>query len=179
MGGSWIMIRYRKTIQIKTTRNGDIEIATDVGQTWRTLRIVSSSPVTEWLSRSSQNTLAHWQKDMIKVVLDAYSHTIPEHGQAFELYQVYKKGQGYTSTSDVMLMRIPQYNVWFFSTSENTWLFEQKLENFSMTIDQSVGSILDKTVREQIYVWSDTQRGIKPSRIKYSDQDYQAKGLAQ
>jgi hypothetical protein len=179
MGGFRIMIRYRKKITVKTNQNDDIEIQTDMGQTWRALLINSSSPVTDWLSKSSQNNLAHWQKDMIKVILDAHHNELSDSSQRnFDLYHVYQKGQGYQSrSSDVMLMRIPDKNVWFFSTSDNTWLFEQKYENFTIDVEISIGGVLDKEIRQQLYDWSDRMRGIKTDTVRYTDQDYINKGL--
>lgn len=174
------MIRYKKKISFKTNQNDDMFIETDMGQTWRAMPITSSNPVTDWLQRSSQNTLAHWQKDMIKIILDAYQHTLPDiYEKTFCLYHVYKKGQGYQSkNSDVMLMRIPDKNVWFISTQENTWLFEQEYENFTITADMAIDSILEENTRQQLYNWSDSMRGIKPAKVKYSDDDYVKKGIA-
>jgi len=171
------MIRYRKTIQAKTTRNGELSFETDLGQTWRSLEINSPNPTSDWLYQSAQGDLQHWQKDMAKVVLDSFVHEVQDRCP-YVLYNVYQKGQGYASrASDVFVMRIPSNNVWFVSTTEHTWLFEEALQNFPIKVEHAAGSILTKEVRQKFYDWSDTQRGITPSKIIYTDNDYAARGL--
>lgn len=171
------MIRYRKTIQIKTSRNGEMSIETDLGQTWRTLELNGSHALTDWIHQSAQGSLQHWQKDMSKVVLDAFVHEIQDHHN-YKVYKVYQKGHGYQSTaSDVFMMRIPQHAVWCIFTSEHTWIFEETLDNFPLTVEDAEGSILKETVRQSLYDWSDTMRGIKPKKIIYNDEHYAAKGI--
>jgi len=171
------MIRYRKTIQVKTSRNGDLFLETDLGQTWRTIELSGRNAITEWMYNSAQTTLQHWQKDIAKVVLDAFVHEMQDE-HVYTVYRVYQKGQGYTSTaSDVFIMRIKHLNIWYISTSDNTWIFEEKLENFPLMVSDAEGSILEREVRQMLYDWSDTQRGIKPKKIIYTDEDYAAKGI--
>lgn len=171
------MIRYRKKLQIKTSRNGDLFIETDLGQTWRTIQLSGKAALTEWIHTSAQTNLQHWQKDMAKVVLDAFVQEIQDE-HVYTIYRVYQKGQGYTSTaSDVFIMRIKHLAVWYISTSDNTWIFEEKLENFPLATEDATGSILDLQVRQNLYDWSDQRRGIKPKKIRYTDEHYAAKGL--
>jgi len=172
------MIRYRKTIQLKTNRNGDLSLETDLGQTWRTLQLRGKTAITDWIFNSAQGNLQHWQKDMSKIVLDSFVHEIQDE-HPYTIYQVYQKGQGYQSkVSDVFLMRIQSHNVWFVSTSEHTWIVEESLENFPLNTDLATGSILNETVRKQLYDWSDSLRGIKTKKQSlYTEKDYQAKGL--
>ena len=171
------MIRYRKRIQAKTTRNGELEFETDLGQTWRTLKINSSNPMSDWLYQSAQGELQHWQKDIAKVVLDSFSSEVMD-SNSYLLYNVYQKGQGYASTSgDVFLMRIPSRKVWYISTSEHTWVFEEALENFPINVELAVGSVLNRDTRQTLYDWSDRQRGIPPKKIKYTDNNYKDRGL--
>jgi len=171
------MIRYRKNLRI-TERQDNLQIETDMGQTWRCMEINSTSPMTNWTKMSGHTELQQWQKDMCKVILDAFVAQLPEGGaNSYQLYHVYKKGQGYQSTSDVMLMRIPSKSVWFVCTTEHTWLIQEKYNNFTINCDDAIGSVLDSTVRQQLYDWSDQQRKIRKSKIKYTDLDYQAKGL--
>lgn len=172
------MIRYRKNIQVKTNRNGDLSLETDFGQTWRTIQINGKNPMSDWMYQSAQQELQHWQKDIAKVVLDSFVHEMQDHCP-YVLYNVYQKGQGYASTqSDVFLMRIPHNNVWFLSTSQHTWVFEEKLQNFPIPVEEALGSILDLQVRQILYNWSDNQRGIKTKKIMYTDEHYVEKGLA-
>jgi hypothetical protein len=173
------MIRYRKKIQAKTNRNGDLSLETDLGQTWRTIQINGQTPMSDWLYQSAQQELQQWQKDMAKVVFDAFMNHVEDHCP-YVVYNVYQKGQGYASrNSDVFLMRIPSKNVWFISTSGHTWVFEEALDNFPIPVDEALGSILDRQVRQELYDWSDNQRGIKTKKIMYSDEQYLEKGLAQ
>lgn len=175
------MIRYRRTIQFKTNRNGELYLETDFGQTWRTLEMRGRTAMSDWLFGSAQTELQHWQKDLAKVVLDAFVDEIHEDGKPFPytIYRVYQKGQGYQSTqSDVFLMRIPAHNIWYVSTSENTWIFFENLDNFPIFAEEAIGSVLDRNVRQHLYDWSDHKRGIAPNKIKYTDNDYQNKGIA-
>lgn len=173
------MIRLREKISINTNSNGELYIQTDMGQTWKCMSINDASPMSKWLSLSSKHILQHWQKDMCKVVLDAYINQLPESGEAsYQLYHAYQKGQGYTSGSDIMLMRIPLANIWFISTTDYTWIIEEKFENFTIFKSDAFASILDKPTRQMLYDWSDSMRGIKPNKIRYTDQDYLNKGLA-
>lgn len=179
MGGSRTMIRYKHKLSFNTSRNGELYIETDMGQTWKCLEVNDSSPMTAWIAKSAQTELQHWQKDIAKVVVDAFVDQLPDFGSSsYTLYHVYQKGQGYRSTSDVMLMRIPSRNIWFISTEKNTWMIENKFDNFTLFTSDALGSILEKTVRTTLYDFSDSQRGIKQSSIKYTDADYVAKGIA-
>jgi hypothetical protein len=171
------MIRYRKTIGVKTTRNGDLYLDTDLGQTWKTIQSNGQTAISDWLWQSAQTEQCHWQKDMAKVVLDAFVHELKDQ-TPYTIYHVYQRGQGYQSRqSDVFLMRIPSHNAWFLSTSDHTWIFEESLENFHINIETAIGSIMDREVRQQLYDWSDQRRGIPIKKIKYTDSDYAAKGL--
>jgi hypothetical protein len=158
---------------MNTNRNGDKTLQTDLGQTWRLQKVNSQSPMGDWLLHSAQRELQHWQKDMAKIVLDAFVHEL-EDRTPYELYMVYQKGQGYTGTvnSDVFVMHIPRKKVWFVSTTENTWIVEEKLENFPLKIEDAVGSLCDIETRKILYEWSDTMRSIPTSTVMRTEQEY-------
>ncbi len=172
------MIRYRKSIEIKTTRNDELHLETDIGQSWRTFEIYDSNAFTEWMYTSAKGDLQTWQKDIAKVVLDALNNHITS-TKSVILYKVYQKGRGYKDSSgDVFIMRIPNCDLWFISTTEHTWIFQESLENFYIKVENAEESVLNKEMRQRIYDWSDGLRGITPRQAQYTEADYIAKGIA-
>lgn len=172
------MIRYRRAIELKTNRNGDIALETDMGQTWRTTLVKSHNHFGEWLW-SHHTSLREWQKDMMALIHEAYN---PEYNlHPIELYWVYQKGTGYQNQSvDIALARIPTKNIWVLMTPQNTWIQENKHGNFSFLVEDSSGPVTDEKTRDEIWNFRDYMRHgrILDTKKRYKDSDYEQKGIA-
>lgn len=144
------MIRYRNKIQISETRNGEYIIESDRGSRYLTNQIVNTrTPVTDWFEKQHPSDLRQWQKDaIIKSFYDALD--------GLDLFVIYKQGAGYSQPHDMILAR--KGNLWIFATEQDTWFVRGETNGVIFNREDSMGSILDRSVREEIYLVCD---GIK------------------
>lgn len=173
------MIRYKNRVSLNKNRNGEIQLQTDMGQTWNTTIVKEYRPFGEWLI--SYNTqLRQWQKDMMDLVHQAFNTEYDLH--PIELYWAYQKGTGYSSQNhDVAFARIPSKHIWLLMTNQHTWIKQCEYSSFTFTVEEASGSVLTEQTRDLIWDFRDFHRHGKtfPKKRKYTDQDYVDRGLTQ
>ena len=137
------MIRYNKKIGIKQTRQGEWIIESDRGQRFDTLPIIdNSTPITRWWESQHQSELRQWQKDMlVKSFSDALG--------SLDLFIVFQKGHGYNQPHDLVVAK--KDDIWIVSTQEDTWITRNGQSEFWLTRDESLGSVLEKTTRDELW----------------------------
>lgn len=141
------MIRYRKAVTVKLLRNNEWVIESDLGQRFEMMEIKNlDAPITYWWDAQHQSDLRLWQKDaVIKTMWDAFG--------PLNLFLVYEKGGGYSQPHDITIAKFN--NIWFLSTGEDTWITEDANSQVWFKREDSLGSILDKTTRQQLYAVAD------------------------
>jgi hypothetical protein len=169
-------MRYNKTIEIKTNRNGEVTIDTDRGQTWKTTVVKEENPFGTWLW-AHHTPLRTYQRDFMQIIHKAFN---PEHAcHAIELYWVYQRGRGYQDqTADIALARIPTCNVWIIMTPDNTWLIENQFSNFTLKVSDALGPVTDQYTKDQLWNFHDSMLGLRSPKKQYTEQDYVEKGIA-
>lgn len=169
------MIRYKKTISIHTNRNGEITLQTDMGQTWKTTPVKEKTQFSEWLW-AHHTILREYQRDFLQIIHQAFNPLSGMHD--IQLYWVYKQGQGFKDQStDIAFARLESANVWILMTPQNTWMVENALENFNLEVSESLGPVTDESVKDELWNFHDEMLNIRAPKKKYTDADYQAKGL--
>ena len=170
------MIRYNKTIEVATNRNGDISLRTDIGQTFKTTVVKEYNQFTIWL-QAHHTLLREYQRDFLQIIHQAYS---PQTGlHPIELYWVYPQGRGYLEqSSDIAFAKIPSKNIWILMTNQHTWMEETQYGNFFLNVDDAIGAVTNKETKDAIWAWRDAQLGIRAPKKQYSDLDYVVKGIA-
>lgn len=147
------MIRYSKTIEMNITRNEEIRLKTDYGQTWHATLVKDFNPFGEWL-HANHTKLREYQRDMIQLIHQAYNKEYDMN--SIDLYWVYQRGKGYKNQShDVALAHIPSKYLWILMTSENTWLLENKYNNFNFRVEDASGSVTDEYTQDLIWNFRD------------------------
>ena len=137
------MIRFKKQITIKENLAGDWQLKTDFGQTWELNPIEDiMTPITKWWEKQHHSELRQWQKDaLLKLFADALGAPIP--------FVIYQRGKGYSQPHDLFVARFN--NLWIVSTQEDLWIKESKHSNFTLDKEDTLGSILNKSVRDDLY----------------------------
>jgi hypothetical protein len=144
------MIRYNHNIEFNI-RDQQLLIKTDRGQQWLTSAIKNTAtPWTDWWSRQDGS---EWRRDQMDYFLKTFANTYQRQSYLNEptLYVIYQKGGGYSQAHDMALMHIPRVNTWFFSTTDHTWIHRSSHSNFTLNIQQALGSLQHLSVRQQIY----------------------------
>ena len=151
------MIRYKNKISIIKTRAEDWIIESDKGSKYLTNLIINTTtPITDWWEKQHQSELRTWQKDaLVKNLFDAFGE--------LELFTVYKAGAGYSQPHDMVLAR--HRDIWIFATEKDTWIVKNSDSQVWLNVSDSLGSILERTTREEIYKIAD---GIKLSNVRYA-----------
>lgn len=146
------MIRFKREISIKQNANETYQLTTDFGQKYEMFKIVSTNernPITSWWDRNHQSELRQWQKDaLIKMLADVLPNV--------ELFLVYRAGQGHSQPHDIAVAKFN--NLWVLSTQEHTWIQDSKYSEIKFNIEDSIGSILDKNVREIVFEFREAMR---------------------
>jgi hypothetical protein len=150
------MIRYNKSIEfdISTTTN-QLTLRTDRGQQWLASAVKNTTtPWTTWAERQYES---EWRKDQMDYFLKTFANTYLRLSYLNEptLYVLYQKGGGFNQQHDMALMHIEHEGIWFFSTQNHTWIHKTKFNFFNLNIEQALGPISDKLVRQQIYAIDD------------------------
>jgi hypothetical protein len=154
------MIRYNKRIEFNINPNDNqLTLKTDRGQIWLTSAVKNSTtPWTTWWERQNEN---EWRRDQTDYFLKTFANTYLRLSYLNEptLYVIYQKGGGYNQQHDMALMHIKNANVWFFSTHDHTWIYPSSYDSFVLDADKALGSIKERSVRQQIYDIDDVIRG--------------------
>ena len=125
------MIRFKKGIEIKTDRNGNHSILTDLGQTFKTSLVSPEygTPRTSWWIKQHQSEMRNWQKDLVLGELDRLYRRL-NWSWEMNYYLVYEERKGMNQPHDVVFARIPNANIWILGTAKHTWIHLCDLENF-------------------------------------------------
>jgi hypothetical protein len=155
------MIRYNKKIFLEfSSRSENWKITTDRSDTFE----ISAQPpgrtmVTNWWEKQYKSDLRLWQKDLV----------ISEMGRTFgplQLFTIYKKNQGYTQHHDLCLSRNERHQVWILSTTRDFWIQKSDQATITFDLDNSLGSILDQSVRFEIgEICDNIREQINPDNI--------------
>lgn len=151
------MLVYHKRVFI-THNNNDIGIDTDSHDKYYSLTVDN---INRWWDMNAQTELRDWQKDIvIKMGVDAMGD--------WRSYILYKKGEGYNQPHDMCLIYFSHSNLFVFSTRRDFWIWERQKGKMTMlNVDDSLGSILDPTVRtELIYpIFDELKAKYNPSNL--------------
>lgn len=135
------MFSYRNRIQLETHMNSEISLSTDRGDRVQAFQIVNSTtPVTRWWEYQHASDLRRWQKDVLIGEIGRQSG-LPD------LFVLYRKGHGERQCHDLMLIYQPVWQLWILSTGSDTWIQSES----DFLVKNSMGSILDPAVRQQLY----------------------------
>lgn len=139
------MIRYNKRITIKQTKFG-LKLESDRGESYEITPASSShnsTPVTTWWEKQAPTQL---RRDQLDCIIKEYwrQHT------PLDLFLVYKKGQGYSQSHDIMLAKDPIKNLWILSTEKHTW-FQPGTADIVFDLTEALGPITESESRKEIY----------------------------
>lgn len=142
------MIRYNKRITVKETKFGK-KLETDRGDNYELMPISASTnptPVTAWWDKQAQTDLRRQQLDYI--IKEYWRQNSP-----LDLFVVYKRGDGYSQTHDIMLAHDTKRDIWILSTQEHTWFVQGDVtaKDIIFNADDAMGSISNHDVRLGIY----------------------------
>lgn len=151
------MIRYKNKISLIKNRADEWVIESDKGSKYLTNQITNTNtPITDWWEKQHPSELRHWQKDsIIKNLFDAF-------GQ-LNLFTVYKAGAGYSQPHDVVMAR--HNDIWIFATEQDTWIVRDSSSQVWLNKEDSLGSVLDRTTREELNKIADS---IKQTNVRYA-----------
>lgn len=145
------MIRFRERIDIKTDRNSNHSIATDMGQVYKTSLMSHLNCRTQWWERQHQSELRRWQFDLLLGEFDRLYRRI-NFTYEMQYYLVYEEKKGISQPHDVVFARIPAANLWILGTAKMSWLHKCDLNNFSLHPTTAVlGDIADAAERKRYY----------------------------
>jgi hypothetical protein len=140
------MIKYNNQITIDLRRSGNWQINTDRGDLYDT---AVYEDVSEWWKIQAQTELRGWQKDIcIRETADTFGK--------LELFNIYKKGRGWTQAHDICLMHNVEYQIWVLSTQDNFWICNSDGGNITFDVRDSLGSIMNPNDRKTMYALYDT-----------------------
>ena len=140
------MIRYNKTIYIKKTKYGN-RLETDRGEVYEMMAITAisnSTPITTWWDKQSQSKL---RRDQLDCIVKEYWRQ----NNALDLFVVYKKGEGYSQSHDILLAFDPIQNIWILSTEQHTWFELDSVNGVSFKTSDALGSLENMDTRLEIY----------------------------
>ena len=114
------------------------------------------TPITDWWSKQHQSNLRRWQLEaVIQNLFDAFGE--------LDLFTVYKSGGGYSQPHDVVLAC--HKDIWICSTDHDTWIVKNSDSQVWLNKEDSLGSILDITTRQELNKIAD---GIKKYNVRYA-----------
>ena len=135
------MIKYRNQITLDHRRNGSWRILTDLGDEYDTTVYES---VKDWWETQAQTELRSWQKDIcLRETADVFGK--------MEMFNIYKRGKGWTQSHDICLMHNEPYQIWVLSTHDNFWICNSDGGNITFDVKESLGSIMNPADRRTIY----------------------------
>jgi hypothetical protein len=138
------MIKYKKTITIAKHHNDNWYIDTDKSDRYECFAIDNTTtPWTKWWEMQNQSDLRVWQKDIIREFATHISDMMP--------FMVYKRNAGHSQPHDIMLAHSEERKLWILSTETDFWITETNYGSFELNKQDSLGSVLDKSHRFEIY----------------------------
>lgn len=145
------MIAYSKKIVLRENRTGDWYLESDKGAKYLTTAIINTrTPITDWWEKNDHSDLRQWQMDaIIKTLGDSFT----ANGISIVPYLVYRKGHGYSQPHDITLVRFGK--TWILSTERDLWIDDSGYGEIIFNVDESLGSILNRNVREVVYKVAD------------------------
>jgi hypothetical protein len=66
-------------------------------------------------------------------------------------FMVYKRNAGHSQPHDIMLAHSEERKLWILSTETDFWITETNYGSFELNKQDSLGSVLDKSHRFEIY----------------------------
>jgi hypothetical protein len=145
------MIRFKNRIDIKTNRNGDHSILTDMGSYYKTTLIEHGNTRTEWWERQHHSELRGWQSDLFLGEFDRLYRRL-NFAYQMQYYLVHQEGKGRSQPHDIVFAKIESANLWLLGTSKMSWAHTCDLDNFSLHPDTAIlGDISSKTERLRYY----------------------------
>lgn len=146
-----MMIKYRKTITIDQSQSDEYRIHSDQGSRFQAFAIVNTdTPWSTWWDMQHQSDLRLWQKDIMRDFGTYWRDLTP--------LIIYKKNAGHSQPHDMCLAHSQDYKIWLFSTQRDFWIMPSQYGNFDFTVNDSMGSILEPAVRQEIYKVIDAMR---------------------
>lgn len=140
------MIRYNNQIILDLRRSGNWQLQSDRGDIYDT---TVYEDITEWWNVQAQTEIRTWQKDIcIRETADVFGK--------IEMFNVYKKGRGWTQAHDICLMHNEEYQIWVLSTQDNFWICNSDGGNVIFDVKDSLGSIMNVNDRKTIYTLYDS-----------------------
>lgn len=146
------MIRYKNKITIQNTRKDGWIIETDLMDHYRTMSSSRSTgsrnatPITTWWKHQYHSELHDWQKD---VLVRGFGIALKD--PDIELFTIYKPGNGYEQDHDMCLVHFPNYQLWVFATKNDLWIHSTDYAQFSLRVEDSLGSIENLETRQTVY----------------------------
>jgi len=145
------MFRFKERIDIKTDRNGNHTITTDMGQKYDTQLMNKGNVRTEWWNRQHQSELRRWQFDLLLSEFDRLYRRLNWINE-MQYYLVYEPKKGISQPHDIVFARIPTANLWILGTAQMSWLHTCELENFSIHPNTAIlGDISNELERKRYY----------------------------
>lgn len=137
-------IRYNKKITISNKKDTRWQLDSDKGSHFEMSEIAHDKTMWgNWWHKQHQSDLRLWQKDIFR---DFANSLLP----SLTPLLVYRPNQGYNQSHDVMIARAPEEGFWLLSTENDFWIINNDYGHFDVTIEDSLGSILDETVRKTL-----------------------------
>jgi len=133
------MIKYRKKITLQKSHDAWY-LDTDRGDRYETFPIDNTAtPWTKWWEMQNQSDLRLWQKDILRDFGTKITDLTP--------FMVYKRNAGHSQPHDISLARSESMKIWILITERDFWFIASDYGQIDFTIDQSMGSVLDKNSR--------------------------------
>ena len=138
------MIKYRKKISMSINNNGECRLRSDQGSEYQAFAISNSkTPFSDWWTMQHQSDLRLWQKDVIRDFATRWLDLKP--------YVIYRRQAGHNQPHDMAMAHSQENCIWVFSTERDFWITPCAYGEFDFDIQDSMGSILLKDTRLEIY----------------------------
>lgn len=138
------MIKYRKTITLNQRPSGEFQLKSDQGSQYEAFAIANTlTPWSAWWDMQNQSDLRLWQKDILRDFGTHWPDLTP--------FIVYKRNAGHSQPHDIALAQSKDFKTWILSTERDFWIVPTTYDNFDFSVEDSIGSILDRTTRNEIY----------------------------
>lgn len=138
------MIKYRNKITIRKMPSEEWRITSDRGDTYETFKIVNNmTPWTAWWDMNHHSDLREWQKDVGQMFAGKFDDLTP--------FVVFKKGHGYNQPHDIFIAHSEHHKIWIMMTNDDIWITNTDYAQFDFDKADSIGSILDSEIRQELY----------------------------
>lgn len=134
------MIKYKNKITLQKKSDGTYYIESDRADRYETFAIANTiTPWTKWWELQNQSDLRSWQKDILRDFASKWSDLTP--------FLVYKRNAGHSQPHDICLAHSQSNNIWILATERDFWFIQSDYGQVDFPVDQSMGSVLDKSSR--------------------------------